>query len=119
MKKEFNHASESFKRLNPHLFVGQLREPKRQPAERGKSPDCQLAESQGSLGWRVRITSFRSKLLDGDNLQTGLKPLRDAIASTLASDDNERFIAWEYHQCLTLDVRGTLVEIGRGHVLIE
>lgn len=64
------------------------------------------------LVYRVHIISVRSRLLDGDNLTTGAKFLRDSIAETLGLSDAEGSgIEWEYSQCLTRGEQGTLVTI--------
>ena len=64
----------------------------------------------GTPQFRVTLVNFRKRLIDGDNLIGGCKPLRDTIASWLELDDNERFIDWEYHQVKSNNI-GTLVKI--------
>ena len=110
-KTEFPHASDDFKKRNPHLFVGRLEQPQRKQNVGSQSPNRPVAARPGCLAYRVRLTSFRRKLLDGDNLQTGLKPLRDAIAATLGIDDADCYIQWEYHQVATDGPRGVNVLI--------
>ncbi len=63
------------------------------------------------VGYCVTIVSFRHKELDDDNLSTGIKPLRDAIATSLGIDDRDPRFTWEYRQVITRGAEGTLVEI--------
>lgn len=46
----------------------------------------------------VKLTRIGQKHLDGDNLQSGFKALRDGIASRLGIDDNDPRVTWEYGQ---------------------
>lgn len=62
---------------------------------------------------RVTLVNFRRRLLDGDNLAGGFKPLRDAIARWLGLDDSDKIIEWEYGQQLTQGQQGTAVRIER------
>lgn len=62
---------------------------------------------------RVRITSYRTKFLDKDNLIGGAKPLVDALRNQgLIKDDSPQHVEIEYHQ---IKVRGdhakTVVEL--------
>lgn len=53
------------------------------------------------LPWRVTLTRIgpREKELDGDNLQSAFKAIRDRIARCVGVDDKEgRGITWEYRQ---------------------
>lgn len=59
----------------------------------------------------VTITRYGTRLLDGDNYQGGAKSLRDAIARSLALDDGDKRIVWEYAQVVTKGRRGTHVSI--------
>jgi len=63
---------------------------------------------------RVTITSFRRRILDGDNYEgsVGAKSLRDAIANSLGRDDAElKGTQWCYNQVVTKGPKGTLVQI--------
>jgi hypothetical protein len=62
---------------------------------------------------QVYITSFRMRLLDGDNMVGGSKYLQDAIASHLGVDDSELDVRWHYAQAevRTRDEEGTLVRV--------
>jgi hypothetical protein len=57
---------------------------------------------QGSQGWAypVTVTLHRigPRLLDGDNLQSGFKAVRDAVAAWLDIDDADERIIWKYSQ---------------------
>lgn len=46
----------------------------------------------------VRITRVAPRALDGDNLQTAAKAIRDQIAVGLRIDDASPLVDWEYHQ---------------------
>jgi predicted Fe-S protein YdhL (DUF1289 family) len=120
MKPDFPHASESFRKLNPHLFgVGGLRsaEPQSDPGPALDSQPPEQKESPRGLGqgrrWHVCIIVLRRRIIDGDNLAGGCKALRDTIARWLGCDDAERFIAWEYGQQRTEGQLGTVVKIGK------
>jgi hypothetical protein len=60
---------------------------------------------------RILLVSLRGALLDGDNLRTACKGMRDAIARSLGLDDNDRTIEWEYEQVRTRGRTGLLVRI--------
>jgi hypothetical protein len=115
MNPNFENASESFKALNPHLFVGGLPSPLAKQI--ASCPLDSVVEggkaSQKGVGqrYRVTITVHRKRLLDSDNHIGGLKPLRDAIASWLKMDDGDDGVAWEYHQLKTAGTTGTFVKI--------
>ena len=118
MKPDFPHASESFRKLNPHLFgVGGLRsaEPQSDPGPALDSQPPEQKESPRGLGqgrrWHVCIIVLRRRIIDGDNLAGGCKALRDTIARWLGCDDAERFIEWEYGQHRTEGQVGTVVKI--------
>lgn len=64
-------------------------------------------------GLRVTITSYRRRLLDGDNFQGGAKLLRDEIAKTLGVDDGDPRIEFEYAQVKTVGPEGVCVTIHR------
>ncbi len=46
----------------------------------------------------VRITRIAPRQLDGDNLQSSAKALRDGIADALGINDNDPRIEWQYAQ---------------------
>lgn len=114
MKPDFTHASEAFKRLNPHLCgVGGLRaaEPERAAAPALDGARAPQPDGPAPVGRRPRVALvvFRRRRLDDDNLVGGCKYLRDAIAASLSRDDAE--IDWEYHQVVTKGKTGTVVKI--------
>jgi hypothetical protein len=118
MKPDFPHASESFRKLNPHLFgVAGLRsaEPQSDPGPALDSQPPAQAESPCRLGqgcrWHVCLIVFRRRIIDQDNLIGGCKALRDAVAQWLGCDDAERFVNWEYSQQRTKGQVGTVVKI--------
>lgn len=85
--------------------------------EQGKIPALACGSSKqkrrkkGVVECIVSIVSYRSRLLDDDNLQGGAKPLRDAIAETLHIDDGDPRIRFEYDQIETRGSTGTQVLI--------
>ena len=114
MNPLFNHASESFKRLNPHLYgVGGVRAAEPEPTHAqtldGAPAPQQDGPAQVARRPRVTITVYRYRLLDDDNLIGGCKYLRDAVAASLRRSDD--LIDWEYHQIKTKGTHGTAVKI--------
>jgi hypothetical protein len=106
------NPSESTKRRNPHLYgVGALESAKPEPNQRGQSQNRPLEGSTATVGICIRLVSFRKKLLDDDNFAAGAKPLRDAIARSLAIDDADPRVKWAYSQVLTDGPHGVLVLI--------
>ena len=100
MKPEFPNASESVKRLNPHLFAVGAVETRQseQAAPLVSRPQGQQA-GKTSVGYRVCLVAHLKRPMDGhDNLRASLKPLVDAIAATLGIDDGDKRIEWDYHQ---------------------
>lgn len=47
---------------------------------------------------RVTLTRVGPRALDGDNLQSALKAVRDAVAHKLGVDDGGPLVTWEYAQ---------------------
>lgn len=115
MKAEFPNASESVKRLNPHLFVGGVATHKPQPntgaALGGFEAGAQRGD--GGLGGRIEVGLIAAthRRLDSDNLAAGFKPLRDAIARYLGTDDNDDAVEWQYGQVRCSGDEGTIVTI--------
>lgn len=62
---------------------------------------------------RVTIIRFGHKLLDDDNLSASYKSLRDGIARSLAIDDGDHRIRFEYGQVETRGKTGTIVRMER------
>lgn len=46
----------------------------------------------------VTLTRIAPRQLDGDNLQSGFKALRDGIADRLGIDDKDPRVTWRYRQ---------------------
>lgn len=61
----------------------------------------------------VKIISIRNREADSDNIISGAKPLRDAIAKSLGVDDHDKHIRWEYEVITTAGGTGTQVVISR------
>jgi hypothetical protein len=46
----------------------------------------------------VTLTRVAPRALDGDNLQGGLKAVRDGVADALGIDDGDSRVTWSYEQ---------------------
>jgi hypothetical protein len=57
-----------------------------------------LAQEEPRLPCTVKMTRVSAGKLDGDNLQSALKHVRDGIADWLGVDDGDPRISWEYDQ---------------------
>ncbi|MCP5523709.1 MAG: hypothetical protein H7A46_19405 [Verrucomicrobiales bacterium] len=105
------------KALNPHLWptapVAGLpaAEPEPAAALPLERPASRAAAGEPGPHYRVALVVFRHRLLDGDNLVGGLKPLRDEVARLLGVDDADQFIAWEYAQVPTRGRSGVALKI--------
>lgn len=112
MKPSFPNASETFKRLNPNLFLGGVRaaEPQQShaPPLDGAHPRQQSRTPSVDRRPRVSIIVCRRRPIDDDNLVGGCKYIRDAIAASLRLDDAH--VDWEYHQIISKQT-GTIVTI--------
>ena len=111
MKPNLSNVSDAVRRLNPHLFnlgqaQGGVAQSKRgealvAPAPAKKTRRRRVAGSgkrPASPVLRITIVRFGAKPLDGDNLQSACKGIRDAIAKWFGFDDADRFIQWQYGQ---------------------
>lgn len=109
MKGDFTHASESFKKRNPHLYgrpVGSMETSKPEsPAlsaldiRKKTQPSGETSMANG-VEYRVVLVCHVRRVLDDDNLQGACKSLRDSIAETLGIDDGDKRISWTYHQII-------------------
>lgn len=110
MNPNFSNASESFKRLNPHLMGGV---PATQPKRDGLDPVARAnAIKKGGAGRVVvSLVGFRRRALDDDNFVGACKHLRDAIAASLGLDDGDPRLRWEYSQHETRGAEGVMVKI--------
>lgn len=118
MKGNFEHASESFKKRNAHLFpVGglQTRQPESgivQPLDAGDGGKEKGAR-RARLGNHQRLTCefvvFRRREIDSDNNVGSLKFLRDAVCARLGIDDGDKRITWTYNQIISRVRSGVLV----------
>lgn len=100
--------------INQSLFAlaaPQTHERERDPLSTLVKGPHKVCIHKTSVGYCVTIVSFRRKPVDDDNLITGAKPLRDAIATSLGIDDADRRFLWEYGQVITRGAEGTLVNI--------
>lgn len=113
MKPEFANASDTFKRLNPHLFgVGGVETGKPKPIVAQALVGGGAKRKQGgAVLVRISLVAHRRKLTDDDNNTGSFKPLRDAIARSLGIDDGDARIAFECGQVETKGQEGTSVRI--------
>lgn len=112
--EDMKNAVEKAKKNENNRSMGAVPDTERQRDNRQAMGDGVSNEKgrEKRLVYRVHIISVRSRLLDGDNLTTGAKFLRDAIAESLGLDDAEGAgIEFEYSQCLTRGEQGTIVKI--------
>jgi hypothetical protein len=108
-----NSESNSFKRLNPHLFgaVGAVEAKKPEPttAKTLERRDQKLKRGKVGVQVRVHLVAVLRRELDDDNLVASFKCLRDHIASELGIDDADKRVEWKYHQLHTSGEEGVLV----------
>lgn len=79
--------------------VANLREHWGRKAARAKGHKiAALAVAPHSLPCVVTMTRIAPRPLDGDNLQSGFKALRDGIAARLGVDDADPRVTWRYGQ---------------------
>lgn len=116
-------TSDAIRRLNPQIFgggVGRLESPQRKSDSGetlgrkapGKKPGrSRVVKRLPTV--RVTLVGFQNRIYDSDNFISGCKPLRDAIAEWLGTDDADSGIAWEYGQQLTHGTEGVVVKIER------
>ncbi len=101
---QFIHASESFKRLNPHLFgLGAVETGEPQPDPAPALERSAPARDGRETRVEVCLVAHLRRPLDDDNLTGALKPLRDAIAATLGLDDADPRLRWH---CLQVPTKG-------------
>jgi hypothetical protein len=96
-----------------HKPVGRMDDPQRQQREVPPLVNRPRARSgrKSRVVIVVEIISIRRGRCDEDNIISGAKPLRDAIARSLAVDDGDRRIEWEYRTIQTRGHPGTQVLI--------
>lgn len=114
--KEIPHGSESFRRLNLHLYgVGGLETKKPEPASAPALARQPRKHKGGKTGLHYIVTfvSHRIHLLDDDNLVGSCKALRDAVSKELGLDDGDSQIHWQYFQLETRGREGVVVTIER------
>ena len=106
------YGSETFRRLNPHIFgLGGLPSAVAKPERQGQPAPAHGLEAQGARRVVVSLVCFRRRLCDDDNLVAGCKHLRDAIAASLGLDDGDAKLRWEYSQTRTDGPQGVAVRI--------
>ncbi len=109
--------SETVRRLNPHLYGGQLLRPV-ESSEPKPIPSQVLARVPSHHKRRKRkericitLVASRRREIDDDNNVASLKPLRDAIACNLSIDDGDERVRWEYGQLETKGTEGVIVKM--------
>ena len=110
MNPDFQNASESFKRLNAHLFCAL---PPAQPKRDGRRnpPPENAPQARGAGRVVICLVGHRRRILDDDNFVGACKHLRDAIAASLGIDDGDPRLRWEYGQHETRGAEGVAVTI--------
>jgi hypothetical protein len=102
------------KALAARQRVARLPDPKRKSGTLSPLVRSQKkhAGRKRSVAICVAIVSYRNRPIDSDNLSSGAKPVRDAIARSLGLDDGDKRITWQYETIVTTGAVGT-------HVLIS
>ena len=106
-------VSESFRRLNPHLYsLGRLEAKKSEPitVPSLESFGKKLKVSEGCMVV-CTLTAHRKRIIDDDNCTASLKPLRDGISESLGIDDGDKRISWQCSQVQTKGKEGVTVTI--------
>ncbi len=117
MKGLPENVSEATRKRNPHLYgggLGKVETHKPKPAAvAALVKDSRPAQAgKEGMGYRITFVVVRKRsLLDSDNLQGALKPLRDAVAYSLGIDDGDPRIEWEYHQIKSTQPEGVTVMV--------
>ena len=114
MNEQFPNASDSFRRLNAHIFgavpaagADRLRADEPQPGQ-GRALDrdapretggaCTPAQRTGPGRFRVLFTVYAVRPLDYDNVR--IKPLQDClVAAGFLPDDNWKVLEGEVRSC--------------------
>ena len=127
VNRSFPHASETFKRLNPHLFGG-IRSSVSKP-DSGRLPKVSCGEEEGKASVakrcaelksraplaRISLVSLRHRELDSGNIEASFKFIQDCVADELLPGlppgRADEFFRWEYGQCLTRGTERTVVVI--------
>lgn len=68
-------------------------------------------DSQSGRSIQVDLIAFVRRRCDDDNITSGCKPLRDAIAATLVLDDGDPRLTFRVHQVVGPGPEGTLVMV--------
>ncbi|MET3654067.1 hypothetical protein [Dyella japonica] len=81
------------------VSVANVRECWQQKAARTKAHRrAAIAVPKHAVPCVVTITRIGPRMLDGDNLQSACKGLRDGIADRLGVDDRDPAVEWRYTQ---------------------
>ena len=110
MNPDFQNASESFKRLNAHLFRALPPAQPKRDGRRNPTP-ANAPQARSARSVVVSLVGHRRRKLDDDNFVGACKHLRDAIAASLGLDDGDPRLRWEYGQHETRGAEGVSVTI--------
>lgn len=67
------------------------------------APQAARKRARAWGAWIVTLERHGVRRMDGDNLQAGLKSVRDAIAAWLGVDDADERVWWRYAQVLDVE----------------
>lgn len=76
---------------------GETGQGSRRSKQARRQVDAYKGEARGPIV-TVCFVCIRHKRIDDDNLSSGCKSLRDAVAQWLGIDDGDPRVAWEYRQ---------------------
>lgn len=126
-KRILSQAGAAVRRLNPEVFgpvvdsaPSKVLQPNVGPSLVGPAPKPKVGRTGGLAGvqrrtnrpvLRVTILALSRRILDLDNLMSGTKAIRDAIAREFGLDDNESQINWQYASVPTRGEPGVVVKI--------
>jgi hypothetical protein len=111
----FSHASDSFKKLNPHLCYSacglETSKPKSTASQTLVSGDKKRKSGKSRVAVIITLIGVGRTELDSDNFVAACKPLRDGIAKTLGINDADKRVQWQYGQIYSKGRRGILVTL--------
>jgi hypothetical protein len=115
LKAKFPNATEDFIALNSAAPVGGLVASQLQHNPRPPLGHVAKKQKSGKRGLVAVVTIVKCGpgCADDDNIGTGAKPLRDAIATSLGVDDGDKRLRWQYRGLDSSGPKGTLVIIQR------
>ena len=96
--------------------MGRLQTTKPESNQRRSSQNHELEKCTHSVALRIGFVVFTRKFMDGDNLQTACKAIRDVVCESLGlrNDADSDRLSFEYGQVKTCGRCGILVLIAVG-----